>query len=161
MHIEIILFHDRPVAIFLQRSTSLIQTQRSNMRVDQRKIERRQSELISISQSNESSSVESRISLESFAVWLVSPTTVIGSLRQRRISQVELAEPGNESRFSCSSGCHVAVVWSYSETWCIPSEVDELARVAERDVAILRYSGYTGRASLVGFDAVVRVGSNV
>jgi len=81
-------------------------------------------------------------------------------VRQRRVRDIQLADPDHELRGAGAGGRHVAVVWPDGLAGFFPGEEDLAARVGERDRAVLRDGGGAVEAGDVAADAGL-VGGNI
>ncbi len=106
------------------------------MRVNHTKIERR-IRRIRIRKCNEHRPINRRIALVSANIRLDRLTVIDPvpgrDVRQRRVRDVQLADPDDELRGACRGGGHIAVVWSDGLAGFFPGEEDLAARVGERD----------------------------
>jgi len=131
------------------------------MWVDHRQVERSVS-LVGVGQSQEHSTVDSWVTLVGRDIRLDGHSSVDavlgGDVQERRVSDIQLADPHGELRSASSGGGNVGVVWTDLLSWVLPLEVDLTSWVGERDGAVLGKSGRAVKAGDVVTDARVNLG---
>ena len=136
--------------------TSDEDTQRANVRVDQRQVERSKVK-IRVSDSDEYSLVDCWIALIHLVRRLPAPTLVRSSNLKRRVRSVDLADPGQELRLTSSSGGDVAVVGANDLAGIFPLEEDLAAGEGQGLGLVAR----DGRRTVVARGGVVDAGLGV
>ena len=89
------------------------------MRINHGKIKRRQEE-IRVGERNEHSPVDRGNALENFIGGLERVSLILACYRKRRVSQVELRDPGGELRLASCGRRNVAVVWADGLSRVVP-----------------------------------------
>jgi hypothetical protein len=126
------------------------------MRINHTKIKRRKRN-IRIRKRNEHRPINRRIPLVRTNIRLDRLSIVHAiharDVRQRRVRDVQLADPDDELRGAGRSGGHVAVVGPDGLPGFFPGEEDFAARVGEREGAVLGDGGGAVEAGYVAADA--------
>lgn len=131
------------------------------MWVDHRQVERSVS-LVGIGQGQEHSTVNSWVTLVGRDIGLDGHGSVDavlgGDVQERRVSDVQLADPHGELRSAGGGGGNVGVVWTDLLSWVLPLEVDLTSWVREWDGAVLGKSGRAVKAGDIVTNARVDLG---
>lgn len=128
-------------------------TQRPHMRIDKSKVERREIQ-IRIRHSKENRPINRRIPLKNLIWRLIRPPLIRPRNLQRRIRQIQLAQPGQELRLLRRGGGYVAVVGADALAGLLPLEEDLAAGEREGLATVAREAG----AAVVARGAVGEAG---
>lgn len=118
------------------------------MRVNRRKVKRRDEQIL-VSNCNEHSSIDRRVTLVRRDIRLQGLSGVGARDLQRRVSDIQLRRPEHPLRLTSLRGCRVAVVRADGFTGGFPGEVDFTAGPGERSSAVAGDSGGAGLADFL------------